>query len=306
MDHDKIKTLPIETHDPNYFEGYLLNMKTRFRIKYSILFPFYMCGWIMVFLFFSADMHSSSAFGFIFSFVMLLLGWWLITQFKNNLKINPRDIYFKVSSDGLEYTMINEFSGKINHRKVLWCDVVKSCDPADGYDIGFYRSGGKYSITYLFFYISKQLGADKKILIPVNEIMKYKNKFHLMSALLYNIATKPLLKLNFSEEIFYYFNVNPVNFSYKKKSIKRILARIVIGSIVLFECLAIIYGGSVSVTYYNISFFYIFPVIIIGILLSIASTVLLADNISFLKPAENDYNILNYKRNVDASCKSEY
>ncbi|MDJ0091481.1 hypothetical protein [Pantoea allii] len=298
MEHDK-KNLPIPKLVPNCFETDISKIKLNLKIKYSFLFSFYMCGWILVFLFFNSGKIDGMGFGLVFLCMMLFLGYWLIKQCNESFKINPGDIYFKISDDGFEYTTINDISGKLNHHKIFWQDVIKSYDSADDCDVTFYFIGEKHKTKYLSFYISKDIGTEERILIPVNEIKKYKYNFHLMSALLYNMATKPLPKLSFSEDVFYYFNVNPVNFAYKRKSITRVLAKVIIGLLLSLETMVVIIGCLACSLYFNINIFYLLPVMFIGITIAILYSTLLVNKVPFLKQADGDYSILEYERDHD-------
>ncbi|MGV3346249.1 hypothetical protein ACGVWS_11140 [Enterobacteriaceae bacterium LUAb1] len=299
MEHEKIKSIPIQTLASHCYETARLNIRLKLKITYLFLFSLYLFGWAFAILFFISGGIDSVTFCFIFSCIMFILGWWVIIQCNNSCKINSGDMYFKISSDGFEYTSIDEISGKLNHKEIFWHDVIKSCDSTSGCDVTFYNSGGKYNIEYLSFYISREFGVEEKVLIPVHEINKYKDSFYLISALLYNMATRPLPKLSFSEDVFYSFNVNPVDFTYKKKSLRRILANVMMGLILLIGTIIFFIGCMACSVYFSINILYLLPVMLTGTITLLMYSITLENKIPFLKLANGEYSILEYDRDGD-------
>lgn len=248
-----------------------INEKSGFKITSFLLLIFSFLGWM--FAVFSTLMSSNDAYlpwGCVFFVIMSVLTYLVARKFKNDFCVKKGDLYFKVSHYGIEYTSINEMSGGVGLHEIRWADIATNSVHSTEADIHFYNNGYKNNTKNIVIYVSHQTGVVEQVLIPVHNIKKFKDSWKIIRAILINIASLDDPKLIIAEEVFYYFNINPETFEFRRKNIRRMFADIfVIGGGIAVGFVSVFCGISLG-GWLKIDLKYsLIPALILGVAVAI-------------------------------------
>lgn len=269
-----------------------------FKLSSFLLLVFSSLGWF--FTIFSILYDSNDAYlpwGCLFFVVMSFLTYFVAAKFKKDFRVKKEELYFKVSHDSIEYTTINEMSGGIILRQILWDDVIKNPEHDLEADIYFYNNGYKNNTKNIVFYVSSQAGAFERVLIPVHIIKKLKDSWKIIRAILITASSLEHKDLIISEEVFYYFNINPETFKFRKKSMRRRLSDVFIvgASLVMgifFAFLLVGLGGKLNIDLKYL----IIPILIFSIAVFMIVIFILTSYVSFFINSYPEFVFVGYKK----------
>lgn len=280
------------------------DVKANVKLRSLLLLFFVVPVWVMVLLMLVDG--DTFFWGCLFLIVAILLTYVLIKKTRNDIKLKKGELYFKVSHIGIEYTAMNEMSGGVIQYCLLWSDIVTS--PRRGYnsDVHFLNNGYKNNTKNIVIYASRQSGVVKEILIPIHNIKIFRNYWEIYRSILINIALLQYPILTIDEEVFYYFNVNPETFRFRKKCIRRRFSDVFIIGGSLITGILLVVGGVHLDGVLNVDFKYlIIPSIIGGITVSFFMAISLAQYVSFFRNSYPKFTQIAYREDNNLSIGAD-
>ncbi|MGL5422282.1 hypothetical protein [Serratia fonticola] len=237
-------------------------------------------------------------FGILLLLFLLPLNYLLYKDLKGKFKLHHGGLYFNVTSQGIFYTRYNALSDGVSHYQLLWSEVASLLEDGTKAKIDFYYSSDRSKTRHLIIYTSNPIGETKENRIPVHEIKKFKHHWDITQAILMQIASLQRPDLVISEELYYYFNVNPATFQFQKKNLRRNLANFAGASTAIAISLGVIHGLYLFLTKIEMNFFWFTMSILFFLtvlILIIAFAVAIIDRIPFFRNSFPAYTLVAYR-----------
>lgn len=230
--------------------------------------------------------------------ILLYLNFLLHKKYWKDLKLKKEDVYYTINSTGMYFTQYNDISGGVSGRQVLWNDIVLASKNNANIVISFYNNGYKNNTKNLSIEIVNKKRSERT-LIPVGEITKFKRGWDVSNSILMNLASLKIPNLVISEEVFYFFNVDPQTFDLKAKSKRRMLATGMQAAFILLAVVGGIFLGGHLSQELNVdlrgNIILLVFLLVTLIILVIVFVLMLSPKIKFIKESFPDYDFVSYK-----------
>lgn len=271
------------------------DVKANFKGRSLFLLVFIVPMWVM-FVLMLID-GAPLLWGELFFVILLLLTWMVVIKSRNDMKLRTGDLYFKVSSAGIEYSFMNEISGGVIQHCLLWSDIVTNPRRDCNSDIHLLYNGCKNSTINIVMYVSRQFGVVEEILIPVYQIRAFRRSWDIFRAILVKIALLPYPSLTIDEAVFYVLNIDPKTFRFRRKSIRRRLSNAFVAGVSLVISMLFAFGLFNIGYVLNINIDYLLPVcFVVAVVLSLFIAVGLVQYVRFFRNSYPRFSQVAYKK----------